>query len=179
MGHDKVDNLSRLGQVATVFGFSPKMPRKCSNVTVSLHNGNQWRPDRLSTGLADRGPMLRTAETSPHYLNFISFESKIFPATNWPPDSDIWFWNSITCTSNKRTSSGSLINLYFLFLFYSPLRFLGSCCSSSPNTQKYTFPPFPLLLLSSRCSIFITEYTEIVPTVNKVNAKQYKMKFTR
>jgi hypothetical protein len=51
--------------------------------------------------LADRGPMLHTAETSPsHYLNFISFESKIFPATNWPPDSDIWFWNSITCTSN-------------------------------------------------------------------------------
>jgi hypothetical protein len=27
--------------------------------------------------------------------------------------------------------------------------------------------------------ICITEYTEIVPTVNKVNAEQYKMKFTR
>jgi len=43
--------------------------------------------------------------------------------------------------------------------------------------SMFPFPPFfSYALVAWFC---ITEYTEIVPTVNKVNPEQYKMKLTR
>jgi len=70
MGHDKVDNLSRLGQVATVFGFSPKMPRKCSNVTVPYITGiNAPRSIIHWTWLTEANASHGRKRVR-HYLNF-------------------------------------------------------------------------------------------------------------
>jgi len=85
----------------------------------------------------------------------------------------------ITCTSSKHTS-GSSINLHFYiyFLFFSTSFSLKLLFKLFFITE-YAFSLSPLFSYALVAQFCITEYAEIVPTVNKVNAEQYKMKLTR
>jgi len=65
----------------------------------------------------------------------------------------------------------TFIYIFFFFTSFS-LKLL------SPNMQKSTFSLSPLFSYALVDQFCITKYAEIVPTVNKVNAEQYKMKLT-
>ena len=130
--------------------------------------------------------MLCTAETSPsHYLphlntnisqlqidHLLKMSLLVYDTNNCLRQSILK--PGITCTSSEHTSGRLALSICtFIYIYIFHLKLLFKLFFITEYAKEYVFP-FPPFFLSSIC--IMTEYAEIVPTVNKVNAEQYKMK---